>query len=89
MTTGKTDNKPAPRVHFHPSTSMTEYLNTTELHQLTGYARKTQQAEWLKGQCIPHKVDGTRVIVSRVHVQRWLEGKHTVSSQGPNWAKIA
>ena len=68
---------------------MTEYLTGPELHQLTGYARKAQQGEWLKGRSIPHKLDNGRVIVSRVHVQAWLEGKHTISSNGPNWAKIA
>lgn len=68
---------------------MSEYLNSAELHVLTGYARKSQQAEWLKAHGIPHRVDNGRVIVSRVHVQAWLEGKHTISSNGPNWAKIA
>lgn len=68
---------------------MTEYLNGPELHQLTGYARSGQQAAWLKERSIPHRVDGPRIIVSRVHVQAWLEGKHTISSNGPNWAKIA
>ena len=68
---------------------MSEYLSTAELHQLTGYARKAQQGEWLKGRGIPHKMDNGRVIASRVHVQAWLEGKHTISSNGPDWAKIA
>ena len=68
---------------------MTEYLNATELHQLTGYARKAQQGEWLKVRGIPHKLDNGRVIVSRIHVQAWLEGKHTISSSGPDWARIA
>ena len=68
---------------------MTEYLNGPELHQLTGYARSGQQAGWLKARGIPHRQDGSRVIVSRVHVQAWLEGKHTISSSGPNWAKVA
>lgn len=68
---------------------MTEYLNAAELHQLTDYARKQQQAAWLKERSIPHKLDNGRVIVSRVHVQAWLEGKHTISSNGPNWAKVA
>jgi len=68
---------------------MTEYLNSQELHQLTGYARCGQQAAWLKEQGIPHRQDGSRIIVSREHVREWLEGKHTISSNGPNWAKIA
>jgi hypothetical protein len=68
---------------------MTEYLNPPEIHQLTGYARSGQQAGWLKERGIPHRQDGSRIIVSRVHVQAWLEGKHTISSSGPNWAKVA
>lgn len=68
---------------------MSEYLSSTELHQLTGYARSSQQAGWLKERDIPHRQDGSRIIASRVHVQAWLEGKHTISSNGPNWAKIA
>ena len=68
---------------------VTEYLSSQELHQLTGYARSGQQADWLKEQGIPHRQDGGRLIVSRIHVQAWLEGKHTISSNGPNWAKIA
>ena len=50
---------------------MTEYLSSQELHQLTGYARATQQSAWLKFRGIPFKQDGARIIVSRVHVQSW------------------
>jgi len=67
---------------------MTEYLNTQELHALTGYARGAQQAAWLKIHSIPHKKDGSRVIVSRVHVQSWLEGKPVLSRGGMNVAAI-
>lgn len=57
-----------------------EYLSTSELHTLTGYARPTQQAIWLKEKAIPHRLDGKRVIVSREHVRSWLEGRNIVSS---------
>ena len=67
---------------------MNEYLNPTELHQLTGYARSTQQASWLKEKSVAHRLDGRRVIVSRVHVQAWLEGKNSAGSSGPNWAAV-
>lgn len=67
---------------------MTEYLPPPELHQLTGYARSGQQAEWLATQGIPHKVDGRRVIVSRIHIQAWLEGRTVVHSTGLNLAGI-
>ena len=55
---------------------MSEYLNNSDLHTLTGFARPAKQAEWLKSSGIPHRVDGPRIIVAHVHVQRWLEGKH-------------
>jgi hypothetical protein len=67
---------------------MTEYLNPTELHTLTGYARATSQASWLKEHGIPHRLDGRRIIASRVHVQAWLEGKAPVFSAGPNWSAV-
>lgn len=65
-----------------------EYLNTQELHQLTGYARFQAQLSWLKLQGLPFKVDGSRIIVSRLHVQRWIEGKPTVSHAGMNVSAI-
>jgi hypothetical protein len=67
---------------------MTEYLPPPELHALTGFARVTAQTGWLASQGIPHKVDGKRVIVSRVHVQSWLEGRTVVRSTGLNLAGI-
>lgn len=54
---------------------MNEYLNSQDLHTLTGFARPGKQAEWLKSSGIPHRVDGVRIIVSHRHVQNWLEGK--------------
>lgn len=65
-----------------------EFLSTGELHGLTGYARPGQQAQWLKEQGIPHRVDGRRVIVSRVHSRAWLEGRHTVTSAGINFGAV-
>ncbi|WP_390889487.1 DUF4224 domain-containing protein [Delftia acidovorans] len=65
-----------------------EYLNTQELHQLTGYARSSGQLEWLRLRGIPFKADGPRIIVSRLHVQRWIEGKPTVSHAGLNVSAI-
>ena len=63
---------------------MSEYLTTQDLHTLTGYARPTSQAPWLREHGIPHRVDGRRIIVSRVHVQHWLEGKQVVTFGGVN-----
>jgi len=59
---------------------MSEFLNQSELHQVTGYARPTSQAAWLKEHGLPHRLDRGRVIVSRVHVQAWLEGREVVSN---------
>lgn len=67
---------------------MSEYLNGQELHQLTGYARATQQAAWLKFRGIPHKQDGPRIIASRLHIQKWIEGKPAISHAGMNVSAI-
>ena len=67
---------------------MSEYLNSSDLHSLTGYARSGKQAEWLKASGIPHRVDGARIIVSHQHVRGWLEGRTVASSQGPNWSAV-
>lgn len=67
---------------------MTEYLSSQELHQLTGYARSGQQSAWLKFRGIPFKQDGARIIVSRVHVQSWLEGKPTMAPEDTFWIDV-
>ena len=59
---------------------MTEYLSHQELHALTGYARPTAQAKWLKEHSVAHRLVDRRVIVSRVHVQAWLEGRSIAGS---------
>lgn len=69
---------------------MAEYLDPPEVRSLTGACRFKTQANWLKEQAIPHRVDGRRIIVSRVHVQSWLEGRPTrAASNGPNWAALS
>lgn len=71
---------------------MSEFLSSTELHALTGYARAGQQAAWLKAEGIPCRIDSSRVpvrvIVSREHVRNWLEGRTVVTSTGLNLAGI-
>ena len=67
---------------------MPEYLSQQELHTLTGYARATSQASWMTERGVPHRLDGRRVIVSRVHVQQWLEGRTMASSSGLKLAAI-
>ena len=67
---------------------MSEYLSSQELHQLTGYARSGQQSAWLKFRGIPFKQDGARIIVSRVHVKSWLEGKPTMALANTFWIDV-
>ncbi len=67
---------------------MSEYLSTTDLHRLTGYARPGKQAEWLKTNGVAHRVDGARIIVSSFHAQQWLEGRTVAHSTGPNWGAV-
>ena len=67
---------------------MSEYLNSPELHTLTGYARCTDQGKWLATKGIPHRLDGKRVIVSREHIRGWLEGRTVATSSGLNMAGI-
>lgn len=67
---------------------MTEFLSSPELHDLTGYAWPSSQATWLKEQGIAHRLNGKRVIVSRVHVRAWLEGRPVVQSSGLNLSAI-
>lgn len=45
------------------------------MQQLTGRAQVNKQQEWLEAQGIAHRRDGARLIVSRHHVRRWLEGE--------------
>lgn len=67
-----------------------EFLDATELHQLTGYARPKQQAGWLTGEGIPHRTNAKgRPVVRRAHAQAWIEGKPIVvsSSWTPSFDK--
>lgn len=65
-----------------------EYLSTQEIQTITGVARSNTQSRWLNEHGVPHQLDRKRVIVSRVHVQAWLEGKPMATSKTPNWAAV-
>lgn len=65
-----------------------EFLSPDEVQRLTGQRSRAKQATWLKSEGIPARQDGSRMIVSRVHVRSWLEGRPVVSSNGPNWAAM-
>ncbi len=66
-----------------------EFLSPAELHRLTDCARGPAQDQWLTEHGLPHKLDGKRVIVSRLHVRAWLEGRTVVASNGPNWSAMS
>jgi len=82
-----TGRLPAHR-YLHLLYPMAEYLNPEDLQIVTGYARPRKQAQWLKENDIPHRVDGARVIVSHHHVRFWLEGRLAAPSGDFNWASV-
>jgi hypothetical protein len=67
-----------------PSVPASEFLTADEKRDLTGFTQAAQQERWLKNFGLPHRRDGRRIVISRIHVRLWLEGK-VVISQGPNW----
>ena len=64
---------------------MSELLSVQERHELTGYARAGQQAQWMREHGIPHRVDGKRVLVSRVHVAQVMTKKEIAKLTEPVW----
>lgn len=60
----------------------TEFLTPTELRQLCGFGRD-HQCQKLEELGIPYKRDGSRILVSRVHVRQWLLGEQLRPSVGP------
>jgi hypothetical protein len=67
---------------------MSEFLSQQDLHSLTGYARPSKQAQWLKEQGIPHRVDGARVIVTTKHATNWIEGRTVVGPGEFDWSSV-
>ncbi|QKV52360.1 DUF4224 domain-containing protein [Comamonas antarctica] len=65
-----------------------EYLSNQEISRLTGSSENRCKSNWLRGQRIPFKEDGKRLIVSRMHVQQWLEGKPVLTHSGLNLSAI-
>jgi hypothetical protein len=66
-----------------------EFLEKPEIRRLTGCAWTATQAQWLRAKGIPFQQDGNRLLVCRVHVRSWVEGRQVVSSNGPNWSAVA
>lgn len=56
-------------------------LTPSELRELTGCARRSDQAEWLSLNGIPFRLDGVRLLVSKAHAEAWLGGVVVVSRE--------
>ena len=67
---------------------LSEFISPDELRELTGYAHAKQQGAWLTERGVPHKLEHRRVILSRVHVRNWLEGKPMAIGGGINFRAI-
>lgn len=65
-----------------------EILSADEIRDVTGYARAAQQAAWLRERCVPHRLEGRRVILSRHHFREWLEGRSRPVGNGINWSAV-
>lgn len=68
--------------------SESEFLSAEELRQLTGRARVKAQAEWLHAEGIPFKRGGDGLVVCRIHIRSWVEGRPVVSSGGLDWSTV-
>lgn len=67
---------------------MSEFLSPKERRDLTGYAWRGKQADWLHAKGLPFKTDGNRLIVLRTHVNQWLAGKKFSGAGGINFGAI-
>lgn len=63
-----------PEINALQEVPANEFLNRAELRQLTGRAQVNVQARWLRENELPHRREGSRLIVSRYHVRLWLQG---------------
>jgi hypothetical protein len=68
--------------------STTGFLSPDDLRRLTGRARAAGQEEWLKSEGLPHKRRGSDVLVMWVHVQGWIEGRHTSAHVEPDLSMV-
>jgi hypothetical protein len=68
-----------------------EFLDAGELHQLTGFARRKQQGEWLRTRGIPFQDNGRSIVVRRANATAWTDGQPLpnpgVSSWKPDFSK--
>ena len=63
-------------------------LTRDELSELTGYARRTEQARVLAEQGIPFKDVGGRLVVLQCHVLAWMENRPVRAAAEPDWSAI-
>ena len=64
-----------------------DFLSQGDLHDLTGYVKPAQQADWLTEHGIPHRRDGGRIIVSRIHARDWLAGRPVTATVRPSFSR--
>ncbi|HWH73396.1 MAG TPA: DUF4224 domain-containing protein [Methylibium sp.] len=63
--------------------STSEFLTPAELRDLTGCARRGDQARVLAEQGLPFRQLGERIVVSRYHARQWLAGESVTPSKKP------
>lgn len=51
------------------------FLSDEDVQRLTGAARPRRQLDWLEGEGIPCKRQGSRVVVCWAHVHAYMEGR--------------
>lgn len=64
------------------------FLDADDLRHLTGAARVNAQEAWLRGEGIPCKREGPRLVVAWLHVHAWLEGRPPVSFVEPDLSSV-
>lgn len=67
---------------------MSEFFSPAEIRDLTAAKPVGRQEAWLKEKGIPYQRDGQRLIVLRIHIRAWVEGRPVVSSGGLNWSTV-
>jgi hypothetical protein len=56
-------------------------LSAVDLHRLTGFKRRSEQARWLAEQGIPFRDMDGRLVVLQPHVVAWMEGRASRSQE--------
>lgn len=65
------------------------FLDSDDLRQLTGAARRAGQIAWLRAEGVPFRPSGKgEPVVAWVHVHAWLEGRPPVSFVKPDLSGV-